>query len=112
MGVVLTRVHAAAIRPHAYDNLSIEPPRRPASHRTPILAKPKLSEREVEVLVHWLRSDSKSDVARELFLAVGTINTHLTRIRAKYAAVGRPAGTKAALVARAIQDGLLDLEDL
>ncbi|MDG3009695.1 LuxR family transcriptional regulator [Rhodococcus sp. D2-41] len=77
-----------------------------------MLAKPKLSEREVEVLVRWLRSDSKSEVARELFLAVGTINTHLTRIRAKYAAVGRPAGTKAALVARAIQDGLLDLQDL
>ena len=34
------------------------------------------------------------------------------RIREKYAAVGRPAPTKAALLARAIQDGLIDVNDL
>ena len=34
------------------------------------------------------------------------------RARAKYAAVGRPAPTKAALIARAVQDGILSIEDL
>ena len=38
------------------------------------------------------------------------MNTHLTRVRAKYAQAGRPATTKAALVIRALQDGYLDLD--
>jgi hypothetical protein len=33
-------------------------------------------------------------------------------VRAKYAAVGRAATTKAALVAREIQDGIIDVDDL
>jgi hypothetical protein len=33
-------------------------------------------------------------------------------VRAKYAAVGRPATTKAALVARAIQDGIVNVDDI
>lgn len=51
-------------------------------------------------------------MARQLHIAPTTVRTHLQRIRAKYAALGRPATTKAALVARAIQDGLIDVEDL
>lgn len=72
---------------------------------------PPLSAREVEVLLAWLRCDSKAAAARELFLSVTTVNTHITRIRAKYAAVGRPAHTKATLFARAVQDGIIDLDD-
>jgi DNA-binding CsgD family transcriptional regulator len=51
-------------------------------------------------------------VAKALFLSLGTVNTHLTRIRAKYTSVGRPAPTKAGLVARALQDGLVDISEL
>lgn len=76
------------------------------------LRKPVLSPREVEVLLTWLRCDSKSTVAADLFLSLGTVNTHLSRIRAKYAEVDRPAPTKASLVARAIQDGLISLDEL
>ncbi len=76
------------------------------------LPRPELSDREIEVLLAWLRCDTKSAVAADLFLALGTINTHLTRIRSKYAGVGRPAPTKAALVARAVQDGLISLDEL
>jgi len=36
----------------------------------------------------------------------------LQRVRAKYAAAGRPATTKAALVARAIQDGIVNVEEI
>jgi len=74
--------------------------------------RPALSPREIEVLRGWLRSDSKTEVAAELFISAATVNTHLARIREKYAAVGRNAGTKAALTARALQDGLVTLDEL
>jgi DNA-binding CsgD family transcriptional regulator len=74
--------------------------------------QPQLSAREIEVLLEWLRNDSKLGVGRALHISIGTVGTHLQRIRAKYAAVGRPANTKAALVVRAIQDGLVDIDDL
>jgi len=74
--------------------------------------KPRLSDREIEVLRTWLDLDSKSEVAKALYISLGTVNTHLARIRVKYTDVGRPASTKAALVARAIQDGLVALDDL
>lgn len=73
--------------------------------------RPTLSHRECEVVLSWLRSDSKAVVGEQLFISIGTVNTHLARIRSKYAAVGRPAPTKAALFARALQDGLTDLRD-
>jgi DNA-binding CsgD family transcriptional regulator len=74
--------------------------------------RPALSDREIEVLIEWLRNDNKLRVARTLYISPGTVNTHLQRIRDKYAAVGRPATTKAALVVRAIQDGLVSVEEL
>ena len=85
-----------------------------ASTGTPALtyARPGLSEREITVLRAWLDCDSKLGVAPRLHIALGTVNTHLTRIRDKYSNVGRPAPTKAALVARALQDGIVTLDDL
>jgi DNA-binding CsgD family transcriptional regulator len=74
--------------------------------------RPTLTAREIEILTSWLRCDSKPAVAADMFLSLGTVNTHLTRIRQKYAAVGRPAPTKASLVARALQDGLVDINEL
>lgn len=73
---------------------------------------PKLSAREIEVLITWLVSDSKSEASRSLYLSMGTVNTHLTRIRAKYSAVGRTAPTKATLLVRALQDGFIDIDEL
>lgn len=71
-----------------------------------------LTKREMEVLLAWLRSDTKAQVAAELFITPATINTHLVRIREKYESVDRPANTKAALVARALQDGMIELDEL
>ncbi|WP_397485079.1 response regulator transcription factor [Rhodococcus sp. SBT000017] len=79
---------------------------------SPFPPRPDLTGREIEVLLCWIRHDSKTEVAKALFLSLGTVNTHLTRIRAKYTSVGRPAPTKAALVARALQDGLVDISEL
>ncbi|MYR05753.1 LuxR family transcriptional regulator [Gordonia sp. SID5947] len=73
---------------------------------------PSLTTREIEVLRTWLMLDSKTAVAEALFISLGTVNTHLTRIRVKYSDAGRTASTKAALVARAVQDGLISLDEL
>ncbi|OZD01401.1 LuxR family transcriptional regulator [Rhodococcus sp. 06-235-1A] len=75
-------------------------------------ADPGLTAREIAVLGAWLRCDSKQEVCAVLHIALGTVNTHLSRIRVKYAGVGRAAPTKASLVARALQDGLVALDDL
>lgn len=71
-----------------------------------------LTRRERDVLVAWIHDDSKERVARRLQIATATVRTVLQRIRTKYAAAGRPASTKAALVARALQDGLVKLDEL
>lgn len=77
-----------------------------------IRPRPALSPRETDILVHWLRCDSKSEVAARRYLTVSTINTYLASIRAKYEDVGRPAPTMASLLARALQDGLIRLDEL
>lgn len=63
------------------------------------IRRPDLSERETEVLLAWLLADS-------------TVNTYIQRVRGKYDAVGRPARTKARLLVRALEDGLLDVDEL
>lgn len=74
--------------------------------------RPALSARETEVLIEWFQSESKDFVAHRLGISPNTVNSHLERIRVKYAQMGRDAPTKAALVARAIQDGLIGVSDL
>ncbi|MGM7643443.1 response regulator transcription factor [Nocardia sp. JW2] len=83
-----------------------------AMHSGRAAVRPKLSDREREVLLIWFQTESKVMVAQQLFISVKTVDTHLARIRTKYAAVGRPAPTKAALVARAIKDGLITADEL
>lgn len=74
--------------------------------------RPALSARETEVLVEWFQSESKEFVGQRLGISPRTVNTHLEHIRIKYAMSGREAPTKAALLARAIQDGLVQVDDL
>jgi DNA-binding NarL/FixJ family response regulator len=74
--------------------------------------RPVLTRREVEVLLEWFRCESKDLVARKLGISARTVSSYIDRVRVKYANSGRPASTKAALVARAIQDGLVAPEDL
>jgi DNA-binding NarL/FixJ family response regulator len=74
--------------------------------------RPQLSEREMETLVAWFESDSKRLVAGKLGVSIKTVETYIDRVRIKYANTGRPARTKAALVERALQDGLIAMEDL
>lgn len=88
------------------------PPRDNDDEENVARPRPSLSKREEEVLLAWIKADTKDEVSGELNVAIGTINTYLARVRAKYAAVGRPASTKAALLARVLQDGMIDLDDL
>ncbi|GAC68842.1 response regulator transcription factor [Gordonia soli] len=103
--------HVTVVTPFD-DDRSITSPAVGLSVEASELPKPALTAREVEVLRTWLMLDSKPAVAEDLYISLGTVNTHLTRIRAKYIEVGRPASTKAALVARAVQDGLVSLDEL
>ncbi|TCO62468.1 response regulator transcription factor [Actinocrispum wychmicini] len=74
--------------------------------------RPKLTPRQVDVLLEWFHCESKEMVAQKLGLTVSTVNGYLDRVRVKYANVGREAPTKAALVARAIQDGIVSVDEL
>lgn len=76
------------------------------------MASPRLSAREVEILSTWLVCDTKVEVAERLFVTVATVRTHLARIRSKYRDAGRPAGTKIALLIRAVEDGYCTLDDI
>jgi DNA-binding NarL/FixJ family response regulator len=70
--------------------------------------RPRLSPRQREVLVAYVAgSDLLPTVARELGMDRETLKTHLRRIRAKYAEVGRPAPTRRDLYVRAVEDGLV-----
>ncbi|WP_232667113.1 response regulator [Pseudonocardia sp. TRM90224] len=74
--------------------------------------RPQLSPREMQVLRAWFASSSKELVAAKLNITVKTVDTYITRVRVKYANVGRPARTKSELVGRALDDGLLTLAEL
>lgn len=79
---------------------------------TQALQAARLSSREAEVLTHWLRYETKGEVARALFVSENTVHSHLARIRDKYRDAGRPATTKMALLVRALEDGLCSIDDI
>jgi two-component system, NarL family, nitrate/nitrite response regulator NarL len=78
----------------------------------PPVERPRLTARERDVLLAWLRCESKRTVAARCHLSPRTVEGYIDRVRLRYAEVGRPAPTKASLVARALQDGLIALDEL
>ncbi|GAA5069967.1 DNA-binding NarL/FixJ family response regulator [Thermocatellispora tengchongensis] len=74
--------------------------------------RPRFSEREHLALLLWFQSMSKASVARRMGISEATVRQYIDRARVKYAKIGRPAPTKAALLARAIQDGLIRPEEV
>jgi DNA-binding NarL/FixJ family response regulator len=101
-----------AIRAASTDVPYVGPRMAEAMINDSAIGRPNLAPREKEVLIAWFRTESKDIVANQLQIAPTTVRTHLQRVRAKYAAVGRPATTKAALVARAIQDGIVNVDEI
>ncbi|MFD3956508.1 MULTISPECIES: response regulator transcription factor [Streptomyces] len=105
--------HLVAATHAAARQLPFTPPAQagaPGSARRPV--RPTLARREIDVLRAWFQCESKALVAQRLNISVRTVNTYLDRVRIKYANAGRPASTKAHLVARAVQDGLVSLDEL
>jgi two-component system nitrate/nitrite response regulator NarL len=52
--------------------------------------RPKLSPREQEILVAVGKGTPHKAIARQLGITLSTVQTHLERVRYKYASVGRP----------------------
>ena len=101
-----------AIRAAGTDTPYVGPRMALAMLNDSTIGRANLAPRKIEVLIAWFRTESKDLVARQPQIAPTTVRTHLQRVRAKYATVGRPATTKAALVARAIQDGIVNVHDI
>ena len=74
--------------------------------------RPELTAQERRGLIEWLLTDNKDSVSHKLHIAPSTVRTHLQRIRRRYNEIDRPAPSKAALFARAIQDGLIGIHDV
>ncbi|MBM0230121.1 MULTISPECIES: response regulator transcription factor [Micromonospora] len=74
--------------------------------------RPSLSDKEREALLLWFQSMSKASVARRMRISEHTVKQYVDRARIKYTRAGRPAATKAALLARAIEDGLVRPEEI
>lgn len=75
-------------------------------------ARPRLTPMELAALRTWFSSSSKGLAARTLGISAKTLDTYITRARVKYAGAGRAAPSKSRLVQRALEDGLVSLEDL
>ena len=70
-------------------------------------ARPALSEQERQALLLWFQGMSKASVGRRMSISENTVRQYISRARAKYAATGRPAPSKDALLTRAIEDGVI-----
>jgi DNA-binding CsgD family transcriptional regulator len=69
--------------------------------------RPALSAQERQALLLWFQGMSKASVARRMSITENTVRQYISRIRMKYATAGRPAPSKDALLARAIEDGVI-----
>jgi two-component system nitrate/nitrite response regulator NarL len=70
-------------------------------------ARPALSQQERQALLLWFQGMSKESVGRRMSISENTVRQYISRARAKYAATGRTASSKDALLARAIEDGVI-----
>ncbi len=71
------------------------------------LTDAKLSAREREILALYASGEKAQAVAYQTGLSRDTVANYISRIRVKYANVGRPAHTKVDLHRRAVEDGLM-----
>lgn len=73
----------------------------------PVDRRPRLSSGERRALAHYVQGLTTVQVASEMGVGYETAKTFLRRVRAKYAAVERPAGKRSELIVRAEEDGIL-----
>jgi DNA-binding NarL/FixJ family response regulator len=72
----------------------------------------RLSAQERAALLLWFQSMSKRSVALRMGVQESTVRQYIQRARLKYAAAGRPAPTQSALLARAMEDGLIRADEV
>lgn len=72
------------------------------------LTNAKLSAREQQILSLYASGETATSVASITQLSRDTVADYVSRIRRKYAEVGRPATTRIDLYKRALEDGLLE----
>jgi two-component system, NarL family, nitrate/nitrite response regulator NarL len=73
---------------------------------------PVLSEQERTALLWWFQSMSKAAVASRMGISPHTVDMYIRRARLKYAQAGRAAPTKADMLVRAIEDGLVKADEI
>ena len=69
---------------------------------------PRLSEQETKVLELYAVGQPIDDIAAQIGVRPDTARKYLSRVKEKYAAIGRPAKTRLDLARRAHEDGLID----
>ena len=74
--------------------------------------RPQLAPQERTALLLWFQSRSKAAVAERMGIGETTVKQYIDRARVKYGQVGRHAASKSALLARAIEDGLIRPDDI
>ena len=110
-------------REHCIDTLVAVATDRPYVTRSlagGMLADPRLSGREREALLLWFQGMDMAAVARRMTKTDGsgeaitkdTVKQYIDRARVKYARAGRSVASRFALLARAIEDGLIRPEDV
>lgn len=73
--------------------------------------RPQLAPREQETLRHVAEGLADKQIATVMGIAEDTVKEYLKRIRAKYADLGRPAGSRVELHRRAVEDGYVEPVD-
>ncbi|WP_228542515.1 response regulator transcription factor [Nocardia sp. XZ_19_369] len=66
-----------------------------------------LPPRQREVLEHYANGETAAMVAHKLGMSEHTVNDYLSRIRRRYAEVGRPVRTRVDLLREATKDGII-----
>ena len=74
--------------------------------------RPDLSQQELQALLLWFQGMSKASVGRRMSISENTVRQYINRARAKSAATGRTAPSKDALLARAIEDGVIKPDEI
>jgi two-component system, NarL family, nitrate/nitrite response regulator NarL len=75
-------------------------------------ARPALSQQERQALLLWFQGMSKASVGLRMSISENTVRQYISRARAKYAATGRTAPSKDALLVRAIEDGVIKPDEI
>jgi two-component system nitrate/nitrite response regulator NarL len=73
---------------------------------------PRLSKREQEALRLWFQGMSKASVGRRMGVSESSVKQYISRARVKYEAQGRQVATQSAMLARAIEDGLISADEV